>query len=71
MKESKPTYPLRLIDARDLAELRQTSMSSAYEFLKKIKNALGKKPHQYLTNREVAKYLGLKLEDFETLIGRR
>ncbi|HET8838539.1 MAG TPA: hypothetical protein VFM82_06030 [Flavobacteriaceae bacterium] len=71
MKENKPTYPLRLIDATDLASLRRTTMSAAYQFLKKIKKALGKMDHQYVTNWEAAEYMGLKVDDFEAIIQQR
>ena len=68
MNRTKPTYPLRLIDARDLAELRKISMSAAYQSLEKIKKGLGKMKHQYVTNQEAAKYLGIKIADFEEII---
>ncbi len=66
-----PTAPdirLRLIDARDLAEFRGVSMSTAYKQLKLLKRALHKKAHHLVTNTEAARYFGVSLEDFEAIV---
>ena len=68
MNKERSVITLRLIDARDLADLRNSSMGAAYQCLHKIKISLKKKKHQYVTNQEAAHYFGLTLEDFEAII---
>jgi hypothetical protein len=61
----------RIIDAQDLATLTKTSMSTAYKLYKAIKRHYGKASHQLVLNTEAAAYLGIKVAEFETILGRQ
>ncbi|WP_327018699.1 hypothetical protein [Croceibacter atlanticus] len=59
---------LRIIDARDLADLTKSSMSTAYTLLKSIRKHYGKESHQLVLNTEAAAYLGIEVRAFESIL---
>jgi hypothetical protein len=59
---------LRLVYPQDIIDFRKCSISTAYTDIKRIKTFLGKQQHQVITNKEVADYYGVTLEDFESIL---
>ncbi len=59
---------IRIVNTGLLQRYKNVKIRTAQREMRKIKDYFDKQPHHFVTNREVAEYYGVSIDDIEGLL---